>query len=311
MKRELTVTRLSTILLAGFLLSSLFSQPVSRASGGRASLAAPSLPDITSQHGITIGGAVGGGGGHFSPWGGTITLTAADAIVVGAGRCAFNVSYDMRNLGTTPTSPPFKNTLRLAGAGVSTQSALSLAGGATQQIDTQAYLDAGAHVLSLNLDSDNVVAESNEANNMREVKVRVNCDALSDITSQRGITFGGGIGGVGGRFVPWGGSIVLTSSDALPVSAKRCAFNVTYDMENIGAGPTSPLFLNRLRFGSTVVAINSSLSLAVGGTRDITTQPYLNPGAQILSLSLDDDHLVHESNESNNLKEVKVRVNCP
>jgi CARDB protein len=310
MKKELTIPGLRTILLTSFLLSSLFVQPTSQASRV-ASLAPPSPPDITSQHGITIGGAIGGAGGHFSPWGGTITLTAADAIVVSGGRCAFNVSYDMRNLGTTPTSPPFKNTLRLAGADVSIQSELSLAGGATRQIDTQAYLDTGTHVLSLNLDSDNVVAESNEANNIREVKVRVTCDALSDITSQRGITFGGGIGGVGGRFVPWGGSIVLTSSDALPVSAKRCAFNVTYDMENIGTGPTSPIFLNRLRFGSAVVAINSSLSLAAGGTRDITTQPSLNPGTQILSLSLDDDHVVHESNESNNLRRVKVRVNCP
>ena len=101
---------------------------------------------------------------------------------------------------------------------IAEQTSLTLAGGETRQIDTQAYLDSGIHILSLHLDSDNVVSESNEANNVHEVKIRVTCAGLPDITSTRGITFGGGIGGVGGRFVPWGGSIVLTRVDALPVS---------------------------------------------------------------------------------------------
>lgn len=308
MKTELTVTRLLMILFASVLFLGLLLQPAAQAS--RVAYP-PTPPDITSTHGIALGGAIGGAGGHFSPWGGTITVTAADAVVVSGGRCAFNVSYDMRNLGTTPTGPPFKNTLRLAGTDVSIQSALSLAGGESRQIDTQAYLDAGTHILSLHLDSDNVVSESNEANNVRQVTVRVNCAGLPDIVSKRGVTFGGGVGGVGGRFVLWGGSIVLTSADALPGFTTKCAFNVTYDMENPGAVATSPTFLNRLRFGSNVVAINSSLSLASGETRSITTQPYLDPGTKFLYLSLDDDHVVHESNEANNLRRVRVRVNCP
>src|ERR1700694_5738709 len=119
MNRESIVTRSLMILVVSILLQSFLFQPASQAarvatapSGPNLSiisgetktiLGSPSLPDITSSHGITIGGAIGGAGGHFSPWGGTITLSAADAIVVSGGRCAFNVSYDMRNLGTTPT----------------------------------------------------------------------------------------------------------------------------------------------------------------------------------------------------------------
>src|SRR6185503_14027163 len=126
-----------------------------------------------------------------------------------------------------------------------------------------------------------------------------------DITSQRGITIGGAIGGAGGHFAPWGGHVTLTAADASLVSKGRCAFNVSYDMENTGPTPTTPNFLNRLTFTGTVVAINSALSLAAGATQQVNTAPYLANGNHILALSLDDDHLVTESDEANNLRQVK------
>jgi len=329
MKRQNKTSRSLTILVACLLLA-IFLQPVSQASrsarlrdtsngilvGDRTSqpsLASPTMPDLVSQHGITIGGAIGGVGGHFSAWGGTITLSAADAIVVSGGKCAFNVSYDMVNLGTDATSALFKNNLRIGSTDVSIQSSLSLAGGATRQIDTQAYLQPGTNTLSLTLDSENAVAESNEANNVSTVTINVNCPAatgLPDITSQKGITIGGAIGGAGGHFAAWGGNITLTAADASLVSGGNCAFNVSYDMENTGPTPTTPNFLNRLTFNGAVVAINSALSLAAGATQQINTAPYLANGNHILALKLDDDHLVTESDEANNLRQVKVKVNC-
>ena len=38
---------------------------------------------------------------------------------------------------------------------------------------------------------------------------------MPDMTSKRGITIGGAVGGAGGKLVPWGGSVVLTEADAL------------------------------------------------------------------------------------------------
>lgn len=129
------------------------------------------LPDITSRKGITIGGAVGGAGGKFSPWGGTITLTQADSFLQSGGKCAFNVSYDMVNLGPVATSPAFANYLRTNVEVVSQQTGLSLNAGETKQVNTQAYLAPGPPFLALVLDKDHVVAESSEANNAFQVKI--------------------------------------------------------------------------------------------------------------------------------------------
>src|SRR5262249_51180784 len=67
--------------------------------------------DITNlKKGIIIGGAVGGAGGLFVPWGTTADLSGVDplpgtyvaggpATVAQPGRCAFNVTYDESNVG--------------------------------------------------------------------------------------------------------------------------------------------------------------------------------------------------------------------
>lgn len=128
----------------------------------------PAMPDITSQAGITIAG-------HSASWGGMITLAASDAVLVSGGTCAFNISYDLKNIGMAPTAPPFKNRLRRDNTVVSIQSNLSLAAGETRQIATQAYLTSGNHILGLFMDNDFQVAESNDSNNIKRIKIKVNC----------------------------------------------------------------------------------------------------------------------------------------
>src|SRR5688572_13467325 len=52
-----------------------------------------------------------------------------------------------------------------------------------------------------------------------------------DITDgRRGIIIGGGVGGAGGLFVPWGGTADISDVTPLPgtIVKGRCAFNVTY-----------------------------------------------------------------------------------
>lgn len=129
------------------------------------------LPDITSRKGIAIGGAVGGAGGKFSPWGGTIVLAQADSFLQSGGKCAFNISYDMVNLGPVATSPAFANYLRTNVEVVSQQTGLALNAGETKQVNTQAYLAPGTPFLALVLDKDTAVAESNEGNNAFQVKI--------------------------------------------------------------------------------------------------------------------------------------------
>lgn len=124
----------------------------------------PGKPDITSKHGITIGG-------KFSAWGGAIMLTEADSFLQSNGKCAFNVSYDEVNIGPVATAPAFANRLRSGATLVSQQTGQHLNAGESKTINTQAYLAPGDQVVSLMLDDGNAVAESNEGNNLFRVKV--------------------------------------------------------------------------------------------------------------------------------------------
>ncbi len=285
-------------------------------------------PDITNlKKGIIIGGAVGGAGGLFVPWGTTADLSALDplpgtivpggpATVAQPGRCAFNITYDESNIGTAATSPLYINKLKLIGpTDVSVNSARHLNTGETKQVDTQAYLTEGSNALMLYLDDGNVVAESNEGNNFFSIKYTLKCKAGNpntpptgqgkpDITdAKKGIIIGGAVGGAGGKFVPWGTVADLDDVEPLPgtANADRCAFNATYFEINIGSAATSPLYTNKLKLdGATDVAINTARHLNAGETKSVTTQPYLNLGGHGLELSLDDGNVVAESNEGNN-----------
>jgi hypothetical protein len=303
------------------------------------------LPDITNlKKGIIIGGAVGGAGGKFVPWGTTVDLSDVDplpgtyvaggpAAVALPGRCAFNVTYDESNIGTAATSPLYTNRLKLIGpTEVAVNSGQHLNAGQTETVTTQPYLTEGSNALMLYLDDGNAVTESNEGNNFFSIKYTLKCKAtpgnpnnpngnptggpnkLPDITSAKGgIIIGGAVGGAGGKFVPWGGVADLSSLDPLPgtVVGERCAFNVTYYETNIGSADTSPLYTNKLKVdGATDVSINSARHLNAGEVKQVDTQAYLTMGGHGLELSLDDLHQVTESNEGNNMFSIRYTLQC-
>lgn len=283
-------------------------------------IAAPAAADITSQKGITIGA-----GGKFASWGGAISLTEADAISQSNGKCGFNVSYDMENIGGTSTAQPFKNRLLAAGNVLSEQSMLSLNAGETKQVSTQISLAPGSATLQLSLDVDNNVVESNEKNNLVAIKISMDgkCggDPLkptptqptkADLVSLKGITVGGAVGGAGGKFSAWNGNLILATADAFLHDGGQCAFNVSYDISNIGTVAAGPSFNNRLYADADVVSQQSGLSLNAGETTQINTQMSLKPGAHTLTLWVDADNHIAESNESNNKTTVKVGLdsNC-
>src|SRR5262252_1152922 len=201
---------------------------------------ARNLPDITDlKSGIIIGGAVGGAGGKFVPWGTTtdlsdVTPLAVAGTVAPQGKCAFNITYHESNIGTAPTSPLYTNKLKVIGpTDVAVNSGRHLNAGENKEVDTQAYLPEGSNALMLYLDDGNVVAESNEGNNFFSIKYSLQCNGkpgtpggnpnatptptpnpngnptggpngqkLADVTSDKGgIIIGGAVGGAGGKFV--------------------------------------------------------------------------------------------------------------
>jgi len=141
------------------------------------------LADLTAGPEIVVGGSVGGGAlpsgavGHHVNWNTSVVLTDKDAFLVSHGRCAFNLSYELRNIGGgnagPPETPAFSDLIRAGtppGA-VSTQSALMQMAGTNRTINTQAYLPGGGpHVLSLTINDGHAAPESNFLNNYFAIK---------------------------------------------------------------------------------------------------------------------------------------------
>ena len=282
--------------------------------------------DVTATKGITIGGAIGGAGGKFVPWGGSVVINEKDGIAgaSGNGTCAFNVNYDMQNNGNAGTDV-FKNQIIAKGKIVAINSMLTLTAGQSRQISTQPYLPIGAFELNLKLDAENNLSESNENNNIVTIKVVLDgvCGAKpvtppppppppppkADLASVRGIGIGGAVGGAGSHTTPWGTTLTLHAADAFLTSNGKCAFNIIYDMANIGAA-ASGSFVNQLLGGTTVISQQSGLSLDKGKTSMIMTQAYLFPGRNELRLLIDSSHNVNESNEANNEMSLIVNVDA-
>lgn len=105
-------------------------------------------------------------------WNDTITLTPGDATLFSNGVPAFEVYYADKNYGLAAANN-YENHIKLDGALVSRQYNRTAAPGQMQPVHTQAYLkpSAGRHVLSLQIDGTNAIAESNEGNNLFQVTV--------------------------------------------------------------------------------------------------------------------------------------------
>jgi hypothetical protein len=284
--------------------------------------------DITSSNGITIGGAVGGAGGKFVPWGGTVTLAESDAFIKSNGHCAFNVAYGMGNAGTAPTGL-FKNWIVANGTAVAVNSNLALDAGQTQLVYTQPYLPQGSYELALRLDAENAVAESNELNN--NFTVHVNFDGLCgaapipsptpaptpapagkpDLVPGKGLILGGAVGGAGGKSVAWGGLLQLTTADTFLQWNGKCAVNISYDIANIGNAAASTAFVDRILDNGTMISQQGGLTLDACKTRIVNTQAYLIPGLNTLRLVVDADNAVAESSETNNFADVRVVLSSP
>ena len=143
---------------------------------------ARNLPDITNtKGGIIIGGAVGGAGGIFVPWGtsadlSSLTPLAVAGTVVPNGKCAFNITYHETNIGSGPTSPLYTNTLKVIGpTNVAINSGRHLNAGEDKEVDTQAYLPEGSNALMLDLNDGHIAAESNYGNNFFSIKYTLQC----------------------------------------------------------------------------------------------------------------------------------------
>jgi len=163
----------------------------------------------------------------------------------------------------------------------------------------------GTHAFRLTVNAGKWIRESNYANNdYGKVNVTLppgSCGLRPDIASRKGPR-------IGGKYVPWGGSVTLGRKNAKRIQNGHCVFDFVYTMVDQGKTDTSPQFVNRLRANRTLLAVNSGLHLRAGQTQTLDTEPRMPVGRYTISVSLDDGHAVAESNENNNIYRVHVDV---
>ncbi|MEA2601673.1 MAG: hypothetical protein QOF89_2665 [Acidobacteriota bacterium] len=111
------------------------------------------------------------------------------------------------------------------------------------------------------------------------------------------------------HWVSWGSGVKLTAAESIfPKKGNgQCAFNVEYYEKETNGVATGP-FKNRIFSDANVRAINGPDTLNAGQAKSVVTQPYLDPGSHTLTLRLDADGNVTESNEGDNSFSIRYRL---
>ena len=117
---------------------------------------------------------------------------------------------------------------------------------------------------------------------------------------------------IGGELVNVGSGVeVLSASKAKGYRDGQCLFRVEYQVDNDGRAKTPGGFRNVLQWDATVIDNHVEPGLDTGEHRTRSFDAYLTPGEHGLTLRVDADRAVEESNEGNNIRTARVRLNGP
>lgn len=129
------------------------------------------LPDLALIGAFQLGGAT-------IPWGTSAAVSADDAAFKKMGACGFRYLYRTRNQGPIGAAATSNRILRDTQNGpvLATKALPALAAGAVAVSDGHVSLKSGTWMLYVHADAPAGVAESDEANNLRRVRVTVEGD---------------------------------------------------------------------------------------------------------------------------------------
>jgi hypothetical protein len=136
------------------------------------------LPDLVPGQGINLAG-------QYVPWSGNLELQASSAVFKSQGRCFFDYSHMVRNVGVGHASPSV-SALRSGhrfGPQLDASQVPALAPGGTQLVSGQIALPPGIWRLFAYADSKEQVAESNGMNNVRSLRVKVSGSCAGSFTT--------------------------------------------------------------------------------------------------------------------------------
>jgi len=128
----------------------------------------PAQIDLSYAPGLTIGNTTG-------QWGGNLQVDASQAGRQREGRCELRLVYDVMNLGKAAAGA-FVSRVREDQLLLHHAAIAGLGGSAQHRVSGLIYLGNGTHLLTLSVDDQQQVGESNESNNKARVTVEVrNC----------------------------------------------------------------------------------------------------------------------------------------
>jgi CARDB len=110
-------------------------------------------------------------GGQFVNVGAVETIHSYKALAYANGKCRFAFQYNVKNQGAAKTPAPFRNVVLWDAAILAQDAGQMLNAGVSHDYFFEAWLQPGAHVLTLRTDADHTVAESDETNNQRTTRV--------------------------------------------------------------------------------------------------------------------------------------------
>lgn len=130
---------------------------------------AASKPDLVASPRLTL---LRRGGSEKDQWGGSITVEDSAALSTKDGKCYFGLHFEVRNAGGAP-APVFQVALSAEGERPGVRQAGPLAPGASSSHEIYVNMRPGANALHLRIDSQQQVAEADEANNAPTLTVNV------------------------------------------------------------------------------------------------------------------------------------------
>jgi hypothetical protein len=136
------------------------------------------LPDLSPGPVLNVAG-------QYAPWGASLELQASAAVFKSLGRCYFNYSHMIRNVGVGHASPSV-SALRSGhrfGPQLDASLVPELSPGATHVVSGQIALPPGVWRVFVYADSKEQVAESNAMNNVRWLRVQVSGSCAGSFTT--------------------------------------------------------------------------------------------------------------------------------
>ncbi len=219
----------------------------------------------------------------------TVTGTNTDGSPV-AGQPAY-VDVAVKNAGTAAASA-FSAQLKVDGTVSQTWSVASLAAGATwSQTDYALTLAAGSHTLQVVADSGSAVSESNEGNNSASRTFTWQSASLPDLVPL--------------PYAPYTSPIVVSNSAGATTTASTLYAGTTYFswfVGNSGDATTSAafstgLFIDGVQYGGCDIPPDLPPGYSSGCVDGWMTMP---AGTYTVSTTVDHEHSVTESDETNN-----------